>query len=104
MAQRVGPCRALRHALCAMLTVTVPAKVNLFLRVVRRREDGYHELETVMQSVSLADELSFAPASDLRLTCNRPELSLGPENLVWKAAAALHAHCRLPPDRGIAID
>ena len=39
------------------LVVDAPAKVNLFLRVLNRREDGYHEIETLFQSVSLADEV-----------------------------------------------
>jgi 4-diphosphocytidyl-2-C-methyl-D-erythritol kinase len=86
-----------------MLTVSVPAKVNLFLRVVRRREDGYHELETVMQSVSLTDELSFAPAPELRLACNWPELPIGPDNLVWRAAEALRLRLQLPPGQGADI-
>ena len=86
------------------MIVAVPAKVNLFLRVVRRRGDGYHELETVMQSVSLVDELSLAPAPELRLACNFADLPPGPENLVWKAAEALRAHCGLPPECGAAIE
>lgn len=41
-----------------------PAKVNLFLRVIRRRTDGYHELETVMARVGLSDTLLFVPTTD----------------------------------------
>jgi 4-diphosphocytidyl-2-C-methyl-D-erythritol kinase len=45
--------------------LAAPAKVNLFLEVLRRRPDGYHELSSLFQQVSLADELSFAArASD----------------------------------------
>jgi 4-diphosphocytidyl-2-C-methyl-D-erythritol kinase len=68
-----------------------PAKLNLFLRVVGRRPDGFHELETVFQAVDLADELTFEPAEGLRLTGGSDEAPPGPENLVLQAAAALRA-------------
>src|SRR5439155_21050695 len=58
-------------------TIRVAAKVNLYLRVVRRREDGFHAIETVMQSIGLADELAVAPAPELRLRCDAPELPAG---------------------------
>ena len=44
------------------MILTAHAKINLFLRVVRRRDDGYHEIETIFQSIALADTLSFEPA------------------------------------------
>jgi len=66
-----------------------PAKLNLYLRILGRRPDGYHELETLFQRIDLADELTFEPDTRLTLTCNRPELSRGPDNLVLRAAAAL---------------
>lgn len=64
-----------------------PAKVNLYLKVLRRRADGYHDLVTVMQSLSLADELTVTPGGDaIRLTCDHPDLPQGLENLVYRAA------------------
>ena len=64
-----------------------PAKVNLFLRVLARRPDGYHELVTVMQPLSLADELTVTSGGPgLTLTCDHPELPRGEDNLVWRAA------------------
>ncbi|MCL4500694.1 MAG: 4-(cytidine 5'-diphospho)-2-C-methyl-D-erythritol kinase [Deltaproteobacteria bacterium] len=69
------------------IKVLCPAKVNLFLRVLGRRADGYHNLVTVMQPLSLADELTVTPGGDgIRLTCDHPDLPLGPENLVYRAA------------------
>jgi len=66
-----------------------PAKVNLRLKVLGRRPDGYHELVTVMQPLSLADELilSLVPEG-LSLACDAPELPQEEENLVWRAAVA----------------
>jgi 4-diphosphocytidyl-2-C-methyl-D-erythritol kinase len=55
--------------------------------VLGRRADGYHELVTVMQPLSLADELTVTPAGPgLSLECNHPELTRGDANLVWRAA------------------
>ncbi len=68
------------------IRIACPAKVNLYLRVLGRRPDGYHELVTVMQPLSLADELTVSPASHLALECDNPELPGGEGNLVWQAA------------------
>jgi 4-diphosphocytidyl-2-C-methyl-D-erythritol kinase len=65
------------------------AKLNLFLRILGRRGDGFHELETVFQSIDLADELSFGLAGDLRMTGGCDAAPPGPDNLVMRAAAAL---------------
>ncbi len=63
-----------------------PAKVNLYLKVLARREDGYHDLVTVMQPLTLADELRLTPGEGLSLDCRHPEVPSGPQNLVWRAA------------------
>jgi 4-diphosphocytidyl-2-C-methyl-D-erythritol kinase len=71
----------------AAVRVWAPAKVNLFLEVLGRRPDGYHELATLMTAVSLYDtlELTGLPSGEVRLTCDHPSLSAGPENLVCRA-------------------
>jgi 4-diphosphocytidyl-2-C-methyl-D-erythritol kinase len=73
------------------LRLRVPCKVNLYLEVLRRRPDGYHDLRTVMQAVSLYDELDLAPRQDGRiaLTCSDPALPAGEENLAVRAARML---------------
>ena len=79
------------------------AKINLTLDVLGRRADGYHELASVMQTVSLADTLAFCPLEDGRTEffCDVPALN-GPENLVSRAVQALRAvtGCQ----RGIGIE
>lgn len=71
------------------LTLSCPAKVNLYLKVVGRRPDGYHDLLTVMQPLSLADELVVTLAGDtITLECNRPELPVDQGNLAVRAALA----------------
>jgi 4-diphosphocytidyl-2-C-methyl-D-erythritol kinase len=78
-----------------ILCVRAPAKVNVYLEVLGRRPDGYHDLYTVMQAVSLCDELSFAPRADgaITLRCDRADLGDPDQNLVTRAARALQAHC-----------
>ncbi|MGX8714249.1 MAG: 4-(cytidine 5'-diphospho)-2-C-methyl-D-erythritol kinase [Lachnospiraceae bacterium] len=67
------------------------AKVNLSLDVLRRREDGYHEVRMIMQSVNLYDKLFIAESEEpgIRLTTNRSFLPTGPDNLVYRAADLL---------------
>jgi 4-diphosphocytidyl-2-C-methyl-D-erythritol kinase len=71
-----------------------PAKVNLYLKVLARREDGYHDLVTVMQPLTLADELRLTPGEGLTLACQHPEVPSGPQNLVWRAAEKFGAATR----------
>jgi 4-diphosphocytidyl-2-C-methyl-D-erythritol kinase len=69
--------------------VRCPAKVNLSLRVLGRREDGYHEIRTIFQSIDLEDELELYPADRLSLETGHRSLSTGEDNLVLKAARLL---------------
>lgn len=73
------------------LRVRAPAKVNLCLEVLGRRPDGYHEIRTVMQAVSLYDELEVRPRPDglLRLQCDDPDVPADQTNLVMRAARLL---------------
>jgi 4-diphosphocytidyl-2-C-methyl-D-erythritol kinase len=76
-----------------MRSVRLPAcaKVNLCLRVLGRRADGYHELRTIFQTISLHDtlELELTRARSITLECDYPGLSTGRDNLVWRAIAAM---------------
>ncbi len=80
------------------LVVAAPAKVNLFLEVLGKRPDGYHELETLIAAVDLYDTLELRPADapGVRLACDRPDLPTGPDNLVVKAADRLRAYVGRP--------
>ena len=76
------------------------AKINLTLEVTGKRDDGYHEIASVVQAIDLSDTLSFEPGKDLYLSCNVPEL-VSPHNLVARAVRALQSVSGL--DRGISI-
>jgi 4-diphosphocytidyl-2-C-methyl-D-erythritol kinase len=77
------------------------AKLNLALSVLGRRTDGYHDIQTIFQSIDLCDEIEFRDSSRLELCCeNLPDVRIE-DNLVWKAASLLAS--TLPEKRGVSI-
>ena len=77
-----------------------PAKLNVFLRVLGRREDGFHEIETLMLPLTLADGVEAAAADGLSAAAAGPHASgvpIGEENLVVRAARALAEACGVEP-------
>ena len=71
-----------------------PAKINLYLRILGKRPDGYHELETLMLPLDFGDEITFRSAkSGLRLECDNPSLPTDTSNLALRAAKLLLEHC-----------
>jgi len=79
-----------------------PAKINLFLHVGEKREDGFHELESLVVFVEAGDALSFKPSDALTLTLDGPfaaGLLTGGDNLVLRAARALATHAGLDDER-----
>lgn len=62
-----------------------PAKINIFLRVLSRRPDGYHNLSTLMQTIDLGDILTFSESKVDQITCSDPSLPIDQRNLVVKA-------------------
>lgn len=63
-----------------------PAKINLFLDVLNKRDDGYHNLSMIMQTIDLCDEIDIEKAEKISLECNKDGIPLNEKNLVWKAA------------------
>ncbi|MGA1841986.1 MAG: 4-(cytidine 5'-diphospho)-2-C-methyl-D-erythritol kinase [bacterium] len=73
-----------------MIKINAPAKINLALKVVCRREDGYHNIETLFQTIDLYDELYLSPIdSGVLLSMDRKDLDMGEKNLIHKAATRL---------------
>lgn len=73
------------------LSTTSPAKINLYLRVKKKRADGFHEITTLFERIDLCDRLDFLKTKDGKITvnCPHPEVPTGPKNLVHKAAVLL---------------
>ena len=81
------------------VTVEAPAKINLTLDVVGRRDDGYHLVETVMQAVDLCDRVTVRRTDKpgaVSLLCDDARVPDGPDNTAVRAAAAFFAACGLP--------
>jgi 4-diphosphocytidyl-2-C-methyl-D-erythritol kinase len=98
------------------MQIAAPAKINLNLRVVGRNDaTGYHDIETWMAPLTLADELrvELTDAPGIALTCSDPELDNGSGNLAWRAAeiflretdttggARIELHKRIPHGAGL---
>jgi 4-diphosphocytidyl-2-C-methyl-D-erythritol kinase len=84
------------------------AKINWSLRVTGKRPDGFHDIETVFQSISLYDTLTFTLGKQLVLTCDDPSIPTDETNLVMRAARALgsppvaiHIAKRIPAGGGL---
>jgi 4-diphosphocytidyl-2-C-methyl-D-erythritol kinase len=97
------------------IDLSAPAKINLSLRVLRRRPDGYHEISTRMAALELADTLTIESASTpgIQFSCSDASLPADGTNLAFKAAlelerlagrplaAAIHLHKRIPHGAGL---
>ncbi len=81
-----------------MITVRVPAKVNLQLSVGPLRDDGFHDLVNVFHAVSLFDEVTASESDRVEVVCDHADVPLGDDNL---AARAAHA---LAPGRGVRLE
>jgi 4-diphosphocytidyl-2-C-methyl-D-erythritol kinase len=87
-----------------MITKASPAKVNLYLRVLRKREDGYHDILSLMQRISLCDEMTFSPgARRMAIHCPDSSLPEDGDNIVYRAAAAFFSRIAARPDVEITI-
>ena len=83
------------------------AKVNLFLRVLRRREDGFHEIETLMAPISLADRITIERAGDdgeIRFSCDDVSLPAGDDNLVVRAAKLFRQRANVTSGITVALE
>lgn len=70
------------------ITLTAPAKVNLFLRVLKKRKDGYHEIYTIFEKISLADTITiFKIPRGIKVDSNKNITRSAKDNIAYKAAA-----------------
>jgi 4-diphosphocytidyl-2-C-methyl-D-erythritol kinase len=69
------------------ITIQAPAKINLYLDVLGRRPDGYHDLKMIMQAISLYDEICISKTeSGIQVDCNYLYVPTGEKNIAYKAA------------------
>jgi 4-diphosphocytidyl-2-C-methyl-D-erythritol kinase len=85
--------------------VLAPAKINLSLKILGRRSDGFHELETLIAPISLYDEIRIdkgQPVEGIKFRCDDPSVPQGDDNLVVRAARAFFETIKIEP--GISIE
>ncbi len=86
-----------------IISLKAPAKINLFLEILGKRDDGYHEIETIMQEIDLADNLQFEETQEgVELECNDKNIPLNQDNLVCKAANLILKECGIK--KGVLIN
>ena len=87
------------------MQVLAPAKINVWLRVLRRRSDGFHEIETLIAPISLCDEIQIESCSGkkaIEFQCDDPSVPKGDENLAVRAATLFFEKTNI--DGGISIE
>ena len=118
----VANCDGSPLRIASQLTLSSPAKLNIFLEVLGKRPDGFHELETIMLRTQFCDQLTFQPTLSSELTLSlsdatptdmRSGIPLDETNLILRAARALQKstgtsfgvhiilHKRIPPESGL---
>ncbi|NLW70741.1 MAG: 4-(cytidine 5'-diphospho)-2-C-methyl-D-erythritol kinase [Eubacteriaceae bacterium] len=76
------------------LRLKAPGKINLGLDIIGKRADGYHDIKTLMHTISLYDELTFAKAEKTSLICDDPDIPGDTNNIVIKCVLALESHVK----------
>jgi 4-diphosphocytidyl-2-C-methyl-D-erythritol kinase len=102
---------ALSDPLCRggedLLAEDAPAKVNLFLHVTGKREDGYHLLDSLVVFAGVGDRITYTPSDTLTLSITGPfarSLACQPDNLVSRAARVLAGECGIRPTGALTLD
>jgi 4-diphosphocytidyl-2-C-methyl-D-erythritol kinase len=87
-----------------VIRLLAPAKVNLTLRVLGRREDGYHDIESLVQKISIYDRITISERDKpgIHLTCSDPSLPTGSDNLAYQSAQLIMKISRIQV-KGISI-
>ncbi len=83
---------------------TAYAKINLGLRILGKRSDGYHEVSMIMQSIGLSDEVIITEGNGIEISTNIEGLSCGKDNLAYKAAALLAERYNVVPNVHIILN
>ncbi|MCR4615285.1 MAG: 4-(cytidine 5'-diphospho)-2-C-methyl-D-erythritol kinase [Clostridiales bacterium] len=86
------------------VTVKAAAKINLFLDILSRLDDGYHSLFMIMQSLDLYDTVTVKPADSIKIGCSAPEIPTDENNIAFKAARAFLDACEINGGADIYIE
>jgi len=88
--------------MCKKIRLKANAKINLFLDILGKRRDGYHNIKTIFQEVSLYDDINIEEkGKGIRIICDKPEIPTDNRNLVYKAADLIKRYSNI--NKGILI-
>ncbi len=91
------------------MKLIAPAKINLYLKVLRQRDDGYHEIETLFERISLFDYINVEPAARTTIICDNPRVPTGSGSLLARTVESFcnlrgeEAHFRITLEKNIPI-
>src|SRR6059058_2593584 len=87
------------------MQILAPAKINLSLRILDRRPDGFHEIETFISPIALHDKIDIEKQNRwIDFSCDDPTLSTGDDNLVVRAAKAFFEKTKVSGGVGIKLE
>lgn len=96
--------RSLEYARREHMQVLAPAKINLSLTILGRRDDGFHELDTLIAPISVYDEIAIDKGEKgIRFECDDPSIPDGDNNLAVRAAKAFFETVRIEPEISIKL-
>jgi 4-diphosphocytidyl-2-C-methyl-D-erythritol kinase len=83
------------------MILRAPAKVNLYLKVLSKRPDGYHNIRTIFERIAIFDRIILRPLkkNEIKLSCDNPEVPTGKESLIYRAIDLL----KKPSSRGVDV-
>src|SRR6201993_794474 len=87
------------------MQILAPAKINLSLRIVNQRPDGFHEIETLISPISFYDKIDIEKQNRwIDFSCDDPTLSTGDDNLVVRAAKLFFEHAKIKSGVSIKLE
>lgn len=86
------------------ILIDSPAKVNLSLDVVGKRDDGYHLLEMIMQTISLYDKVKITKSDEMAVTCNNINVPSDKSNIAYRAAETMKKRFNIEENFKIEIE
>ncbi len=85
------------------MNVNAYAKINLGLHIVGKRQDGFHDIETIFHRINLFDEINIEKSDDISISCTDPSIPVDSDNLCWKAVELMRIESGLPHGARISI-
>jgi 4-diphosphocytidyl-2-C-methyl-D-erythritol kinase len=86
------------------IIIKAPAKINIGLNIINKREDGFHNLETIFYPISLSDTIKISPSDSLKFSTNSDFLASENDNIILKAVRLLEKKCSVKINLNIRLE